>query len=286
MLKIYIMSPTDTIGITEFMILVYKFCKRNFLLIIGFTILGGALGFTYNKLKPEYYNSEMLGYSELATKSTVLEVLAPLTLFAEEKNYDQLANTLGLSVEEASQIRSIEFLDSKHTKTSNNPSSSNRGIGNLILTSVMVYDQNILPKVETGLVNYIENNPYLLEKKQMELTSTQVLIQEITERLETLDSLNMISMQALNTSPQEASQLVNVTTEQSPVGFIESLKYVEYLRNRLTTLTGYTVVNSFYTVSKPSNKNIIILTGLTIAFLIVGVILSLIREVVRIAQKE
>lgn len=277
------MHPSDNIGLTDFFVLVFKFCKRNLALIVIFTVIGLLLGYSYNYFSKKYYLSEMVGYSNLVEKNIVLEILAPLNKFAEEKNFTELSKSLNISEEAAAAIRSIEFATSKHNKTSNNPKLTDQKLGELILTTVTVYDQDKLPEIENGIVNFMESNSYLKEKAGIEKKKTTKLIQNITGKIESLDAIYNQSNQA---SKSSSSPTINVTSSQSPTDFVESYEYLEGLKSKAENIHSFQIVSHFYYLSKPNNKRLLAISGLGVVFFISGLLLALLREIAVLSKKE
>ena len=217
------MNPSDDIGLTDFIVLIYKFFKRNILLISIFTIIGLILGFTYNHFSRKYYASEMVGYSDLVEKSIVLEILAPLNKLAEEKNYDELSKKLNIPVNVTTSIRSIDFATSKHNKTSNNPNLTDKKLGELILTSITTYDKEYLPEIESGIINFINQNRYLQNTQKIEAKKTKQLIIQISDKIESFDTAK--------THPPK-STMVNISPAQNPSDFIDSYEHLEKLKSK------------------------------------------------------
>ncbi|UTW67314.1 hypothetical protein KFE94_04150 [bacterium SCSIO 12643] len=277
------MHPSDNIGLTDFFVLIFKFCKRNLALIVISTVIGLLLGYSYNHFSKKYYLSEMVGYSNLVEKNIVLEILAPLNKFAEEKNFSELSKNLNISEETAAAIRSIDFATSKHNKTSNNPKLTDQKLGELILTTLTVYNQDKLPEIEKGIVNFLENNSYLKEKTNTEKAKTTKLIQNIAEKIESFDSIYNHPNQI---SKGSGSPTINVTSSQSPTDFVESYEYLEDLKNKAEHIRSFQVVSHFYYLSKPDNKQLLIISGLGVVFFISSLLLALLKEIAVLSKKE
>ena len=273
------MNPSDNIGLTDFLVLVYKFLKRNFILISVITLIGLIIGVVYVSQKKDYYSSELIGFSQVTDKTTLLEILNPLTHLAEEKNHEELSVKLNLSIEEASQIRSIEFLNSKHTKTSHSPSVTDKKLGNLILIQILVYDQNILRDLEKGIYFFADNNAYIKETEGLERQKTQTLITEISKNIAMIDSLNL----AKNKGGSGSS--VTIQGEINPSNYKDAISTIENLKASAKTLKPFTIVSGFYNFKKPANKNILIVLSSTIAFFIISLLIVFIKELSQLASE-
>lgn len=273
------MNPTDTIGITDFLVLVYKFLKRNLLLIGAITMVGFAIGLAYSYQKASYYSSELVGFTDIVDQTTLLEILGPLTTLTDEKNHAELANKLGISVEQAAQIRALEFASSRHTKTSHAPQATDKKLGELIVVKSTVYDQSVFLDLEKGITHYLAENNFIQTTKNLELAKTQHLISEITTNLNMLDSLFRSS------SDKKVSAMVSITKELNPVNYNEALLNLEDLKIRSQIIQPFTVVSSFYKVNKPSNKSLLIVTAATVAFFILSLLIVFVRELHQLASR-
>lgn len=270
------MNPSDDIGLTDFFVLIYKFFKRNIILISLFTVIGLVLGFTYNHFSPKYYSSEMVGYSDLVEKNIILEILSPLNKLAEEKNYNELAIMLNIPVDITTSIRSIDFATSKHNKTSNNPSLTDQKLGELILTSITTYNKDYLPEIESGIINFINQNSYLQNTQKIEAQKNKQLISKISDKIESFDTAQV---------HLQKSTMVNVSSAQNPSDFIDSYVHLEKLKSKNSNLKLFHIVSHFYNLSKPSNKSTLAFTGLGVVFFVSGLLIALFKEVIVLSKK-
>ncbi len=273
------MNSSDNVGLTDFLIIVYAFLKRNFILLFAFLIVGAGIGTAYSYLKPNYYYSELIGYSNVVDKTTLLEILNPLTALVEEKNYDEISKMLGINVAEAKNIRLLEFAQSKHTKTSNTPATDQK-LGALILVKTEVYDRVVLPKLETGILKFMSSNPYVSKTLKLELRKSNTLISEVTDNIRVLDSLNF------DTNPNSYKSTLTIKGQLNPVNYNEALTFVQDLKNHVDLLEPFTVVSSFYNLNKPANKNLIVVTGITVSFLILGFLFVFVKELAVLSSQK
>lgn len=270
------MNPSDTIGLTEFLVLVYNFIKRNFIILSIFTLIGFVVGMSYTYKKPNYYTSELVGFSNVIEKTTLLEILTPLTTLTAEKNYDALSTKLGITKEDAAQIRNLEFTNSKHTKTSHAPTATDKKLGELILTRVEIYDQNSLANIENGISNYISQNNYVKSLENLEKQKNKNLITEISNNLALIDSINHSINQPKNT--------LSILPGVNPFNYKEALLELEELKMAAQTTASFTIVSRFYTVKNPSNKNMLIIIAATVAFFVMGLIIVFIKELAMLSK--
>ena len=271
------MNASDNIGLTDFLVLVYKFIKRNFIIVTSFTVIGLATGGFYSNQKQDYYASEMIGFSNVIESTTLLEILSPLTTLTDEKNYDALSSKLGISVAEASQIRILQFANSKHTKTSHSPSVTDKKLGQLIVVSTEIYDQEVLIQLENGIIKYLNDNAYVKSSESLKLQKTRNLIYEISRNISLIDSLNH--------QPQQNSSTIYFQKEINPFDYKEALLEVENLKVEEQSLQTFTVISSFFNVNKPSNPSLLIVIISTLTFLGLGLMVVFVKELTQLAKE-
>jgi len=270
------MNPSDNIGLTDFLVLAYKFFKRNLIIFISFTLIGLTIGIVYNLQKQDYYSSEMIGFSNIIEKTALIEILNPLTTLTDEKNYEELSTKLGLSVEEASQIRFLSFTNSRHTKTSHSPSSTDIKLGNLIVVNTEVYDKKIFPKLESGVIKYLNDNSFIKQSEKLELQKTSNLISEISSNIAVIDSIN--------SQPSKNNSAISIQHEINPFNYKEALLELENLKVDAQTLRAFTVVSSFYTIKNPSNEPLLSTIAATLAFFVIGLMFVFVKELAQLAK--
>ncbi len=273
------MNPSDNIGLTDFLVLVYRFLIRNLLIIGLTTLLGVAIGFSYSFQKKSYFYSELIGFSNILEKTTLMELLSPLSSLVKEKNYTEIATKLGITQSEAMLIRSLEFQESRHLKTSNAPKLTDTKLGELVLVKVEVYDQEIYPKLSAGLSFYLKNNPYIANLVVLEINKTKALINRGSNYLTTLDSLSLNKEQAYK------NEKITISNKPSPVDYNEAALEIEDLKISEKTLQAFTVVSEFYHARKPANKTLIIITAITMAFFFLSLLVVFVRELASLAKK-
>ena len=269
------MNASDNIGLTDFLVLVYIFFKRNIIILGLATIIGFAIGTIYTLKKPDYYYSEMVGFSNIIKETSLLEILSPLTTLVGEKNYTELSIRLEIPLEKASQIRSLTFANSKHTKTSHAPKATDEKLGELIVVTTEVYDKEALETIEQGILNYLNSNAYIKSSKNLELQKTENLITETSKNIHLIDSLN--------THSQDNNSNIYIQ-EINPIDYQEAYLEVENLKISAQTLKAFTVISGFYKLDKPANRSLLIKTAITLAFLTLGMVIVFLKELARLAK--
>ena len=272
------MNPSDNIGLTDFLVIVFDFLKRNLLIMVITTVLGLCIAFLYTSQKSNYYDTELVGFSNVIDKTTLLEILNPLSTLVEEKNYNELAINLGITPEEASKLRALEFTESRHLVTSHAPKVTDKKLGELIIIKAAIYDQQVIETLSSGIIYYLNNNPFINNTYQLMTRKNETLITEMTSNIALIDSLNR-SMLAQN------GTAVSFQQSQNPISHGEALLMLEDLKIMASTLAPFTIASPFYKASKPANKNLLIMAVITMTFFMLSLLIVFIKELAKLAAK-
>ncbi len=270
------MNPADNIGLTDFLVLVYRFFIRNFKILAASIILGLCIGGVYSYQKKTYYTSELIGFSPVINENTLLEILGPLKILSEEKNYTELSRLLNITEQEASDIRTLNFAESRHLKTSNAPNLTDKKLNNLVLVQLDTYNQGIYQPLAKGLQYYLNNNAFITSRLKLEKQKKQALIVAGKNYLQKLDSSQVFTQ--ANTSK------VTISNQTSPVDYNMAQTQLENLKIDYETLNSFTIVLDFFNAKKPSNQYIFITSAIFISFLMGGLLLSFLLELRQLAR--
>lgn len=177
---------------------------RKSLWIIFFSILGLLLSYVLFKNTNQYYYSEMVIRSNAMDNTNIIRSLNILNDLFINKNYEEVSNSLGISIVQAKKIKSInayfgidlnkdgvvDFVDYKNTY---NPKDTNQNrILNIFYLKVGVYDQSVLLDLKEGIKKYVKTNPFILNNNEIRKEQTMLLIKEYSNEIEKLYNLQKI----------------------------------------------------------------------------------------------
>lgn len=273
------MEENNTVGLTDFFVIIYRFCQKHLAVILITTLLGTALGVVYTKLKPSYYKSELAGYSDVVSKEALLEIFSPLSHLIEEKNYAGFAKITGLTESESKEIKQISFITSRHIKTSNSPATSDLFMQKNLVCQVSVYNQEVYPKLEAGIKQFLNQNKYLKTTTQLEKDKLQSLLDDIIQKQNQISYKDSILTQVILSNQVD----VQVNSSINNSSYIELITMKRKIQHQLNDFSLFHIVSPFYEVQKPSNKNTMIIVGLSAVFLIIGLGIAFIREISSLA---
>lgn len=169
-------------------------------------VLGIAVGFLFYSTAKPYYTSEMIAYSNSISNRHIVNAIKLLNnpISVDEENYDVAAAYLGLPVESIEQIKSIKagygivsdrdgFVDWVDYDDEFDPEDTTAyRLEGYFYTQVEVYDESLMDKVETGILNYLYRNKYLSDMNKNRIKQYEQRIGFIDREIEKLDSLQHI----------------------------------------------------------------------------------------------
>jgi hypothetical protein len=144
---------SDEIDLSSLLLRYILIIRDNFWTVTLLFILGLILGTGFILLSPRQYKAEMIINSDILRDSFVEANGKILDNLIEDKNMEGLATLLGLSLDEANEIKSIIF------KSSIEKWDVSKG-DYFVTATVKVLNRDILPKVEKGIVSFLENNEF------------------------------------------------------------------------------------------------------------------------------
>ena len=160
--------------------------KKSKFLILGGLICGLLLGYVYYSIKPKFYKVSMIVDFNVLTKKTYAEMIDQLNKLASTGSKQKLARELGISDEVATNILFIDAKNINNVPLRNDTSSKIRQPFKVIVALVK---NDLYDSVQTAIINYLNNSPYLKRIKEEERKIYVNKILFIDRELAKLDSL-------------------------------------------------------------------------------------------------
>lgn len=247
---------------------------NNFLVLAIIFSLGVALGFGAYKATKPYYTSSMTMMLSDIRNEFVEDQLAILTEMVEEENYEVVAKYLDIKVDDAKQIKKMEFTNLDQDRIAEDSIL----VGSPFRIEVMLYDNNIFETMEPAVVNYLESNRYFSKQKRIRQRQMENLIGKYKSEISSIDSIK--------TSVSSPRGPVNGFVYGEPLDptslYQESVSMYQRqvnLEAELDRLDNIEIVNGFTPRLNPTGPNLLkfLFIGGAIAF-VFGVIAVLILE--------
>ena len=258
--------PDDEIDLYEIFLILKKHIR-----LIGFVVfLATALSIAYVLFAtPTYKSSFIVRMPSVGGDKYIFSVeeaktnIDNLNTFLEQKRYEELAGLLNLNLSDVKLVKSI------------NPSVK-RGKEHFLEVSLIVYNPRIIEKFKNAIVSYLNNNPFVQEKINMERIKLFNLKKEIEAKIKSMDSMRRVLEKNLKEGKVKDYGFNPLEMEK----IIMDLKMkLEDTKTRLATLKGFEVAVEPVIPTKPhSPKALLIISVSLISSIFLGIFLALFIE--------
>ena len=276
--------PTDEIDLLELLAKVVLTIKSNILSFIVAFILGTGLGLCYYQFVPKTYESKMMVISDILPNAFCEPLSETLNSLIIDGNHQLLADKLGLTPEEASQIGKIQIEAIKSEKDKKDVKE-----GFTFVITVKVDNNNLLPKLQEGVLNYLRNNEYIKVKSRQNKIMDQALIDKMVIEINSLDSLKknlLLGHPVSRSTPQTI--LMDPASISSEIVKLSNEKYE--LINKLELVNSIQLVEGFTAYENPASPKLSLSvaagSSLGIFFVIALIVFKSIRKMIRLSEEK
>src|SRR5690606_23236158 len=148
----------DEIDLKDLLKKIIDILARGTKTIILSVLLGAILGLSYFFNSSITYKSNMILSSEVLVLANVKALLDPFEPLIEEGNLAVLAERLGVDEGIAAKIKEIEV------KSTFEKESDNKELVNYFEVTATVTDNDILPQLQEGIVNFLQSNAFVQKR--------------------------------------------------------------------------------------------------------------------------
>lgn len=281
-------SPSTDIDLQQLAVKLLRYLGRYYKFIALSTSVGIALGVALWMAIPPSFESEMMVSSDILTESYSKRISQSLNRLVKEKNDSILALRLNLTREEALQVGFIDIEGLKKEPDMENLRSNGRIYRQekpeaIFVIAVSVGDKTILPKLQTGLVNFLRSNEFITARVDQRQRKYRELIEKIDWEIKTLDSLKQRLFHGKHVY-SNSTEMVPIDPTSIPTKMIElSELKIEFIQS-LELFNSIQLIEGFTPFKKPSSPklSIALLIGFTLGLLSAIGILTL-KELMRLA---
>lgn len=229
--------------------------KWIFLMLAGL-VLGLLVGYIYYSKKPSYYKVSMVVVFNELTKKTYAEILDQLDKLTTPESSERLARELKVSREVA---QSILFIDAKNINNGSlrlDTSTKTRQPFKIILA---LTNNKSADSLQTGIVDYLNNSPYLKKFKEEQHRNFLDRISFIDRELAKLDSLKNEYTRFLSSSGK-AANFYNNAFDPADI-YVHSNELVNQKQTMLSAInvegTAISVIDGFKITSSPQSASLL-----------------------------
>lgn len=225
---------------------------RNFILqqtvgIVIWAIIVGALGTGLWFVKPKSYKANMTVSYVLYEKKIYGDMLTKLNDLIKTESYNTLGRMLNVNPDELESLKAINTYNIE-----NEPLVEDLSIEKIpFYVEVEVENTALLPALEKGLVQYMNNTPYITERLELQAEQNKAELEFYEERLVIIDSLLKHSSGPEGGAKKETSNAqLDLITESK-----EIYKRIIELRGTSVYNRNIEVLDGFVAGDKPSGKS-------------------------------
>jgi hypothetical protein len=270
----------DDIDLLQLLLKVISTIRNNFLLILIFFVVGTILGVAYFMASRKQFENRMIISSNILTISYGKILFDNATTHIQEGDYGVLANDLKIPVETAKEIVSLR-IESLTNAQAGEAKESER-----YLITAFVYDQAILPDLQQGLINYLENNEFVKIRVEQNRTFLNQMIASIDRELSDLQQFKTQVHSGKFFTEAKGNVMFDPTSVNSKI-LEMTQKRIEY-KNALELSNSVQLIEGFtpFKYHKSPSLVVSLATGSMVGLFAVGVLIAFksIRRLLRMAE--
>ena len=260
-----------------------NFISRNKNILFGFIFFGVISVIIYQNIKPSYFETQAICMSGIAeyerieqleelSQRTAVDLINHLQINISNKDYSEISSLLNLTLDESKSIKSIEAEQLYQQDMNEKFYALNK-----FEVRLSVFDNNAIESVQSGLINYFNNNGFIKDYHNQYLESNESLIDDIKSEMIVLSTMRMnVSSNSLDLSSVNIISGKDDKTISNQIISLAQLK--EEIRTNQLLLTPLVFVTDFAKTNKTERDLLIwsILGGFI--SLLFGLLFSFVRE--------
>ena len=260
-----------------------NFISRNKNILFGFIFFGVISVIIYQNIKPSYFETQAICMSGIAeyerieqleelSQRTAVDLINHLQINISNKDYSEISSLLNLTLDESKSIKSIEAEQLYQQDMNEKFYALNK-----FEVRLSVFDNNAIESVQSGLINYFNNNGFIKDYHNQYLESNESLIDDIKSEMSVLSTIRMnASSNSLDLSSVNIISGKDDKTISNQIISLAQLK--EEIRTNQLLLRPLVFVTDFAKTNKTERDLLIwsILGGFI--SLLFGLLFSFVRE--------
>lgn len=235
----------DEIDLIELFLNMYMFFKKNFWILFISGIIGGGLGYSTKFFGKKHFESSMLINSYTVSRNILMEYINNIQAIIDDGNSKYLSERMGIDTTNLINLKKISVEDIYDEKTK-------KSKGYLSVT-VTVEDNQLLNNLGSGILNYIEKEPYVQSEIEIYKENNQNLISKIDEEIKKLEALQENN---LNQSKNKGDVNIYNTQKSFQNELLALIKEKQGIEKRLQFKTPFRVIQDFTIYQKPIRKTV------------------------------
>jgi hypothetical protein len=271
-------NKQDEIDLLELFLKGINIIRANFWIIVLFFLTGIALGLASYYTSHKMYENKMVISSGIITKPYTKNLIDRLNRHKRESNTKAISSLLGVS---DSTVKALSFISVENVSESDGEKESDR-----FIITVDVFNQDILPELQEGLVRYLENNEFAKVRVEQNKSYLTQMISKVEEEIRELEELKKNISNGTFFQAVKGNMMFDPTTVNSKI--LELTKERITLQNSLALANSVQVIEGFAKFDSPSKPklSVSLFAGATMGLFISGIFIAFksIRKLLRMAD--
>lgn len=168
---------------------ILKSLKTFFLWFVLCCLLGIGISYLIYKVKPRYYESEMIVYNNELAKKDYNEIIKNLNNLLFTQSYQDLSTLLKISPDKVNKIENFQALSIINENLDKDTSTK---VGQPFKIVIKFKKETNVDSLQYSIIEYLNNNPYLTKIREGQTKILTDKIEFINSQLQKLDSLQRI----------------------------------------------------------------------------------------------
>lgn len=179
-----------------------KALKTFFLWFLLCCFLGIGISYLIYKLKPKYYESEMIVYNNELSKKDYNEIIKNLNNLLITRSYNDLSALLKLNPDKLNKIENFQAVSIINENLDKDTSTK---VGQPFKIIIKFKDETNVDSLQSSIIEYLNSNPYLSKIREGQTKILTDKLDFINNQLQKLDSAQRIYNRVMLNSKMPAT---------------------------------------------------------------------------------
>jgi len=189
---VYNKIKQPVLGLWNIIINILSIIQKRLVLCICIVLFGVSAGIGLFFLMPPIYSSSLTLTSSLLTNEYCSDEIHDLELMIEDNAPKALARELKIDTNTAKEIKKIKFENYDEKLKNKLKDKDTIVLGLPFKIKAYTSTNTVFDTLQNALVNYLENNPYALKRKEIKKQNIQLMRGKLNNEIHALDSLKNV----------------------------------------------------------------------------------------------
>ena len=271
---------SDEIDLLELLLNTISTIRNNIWLILAFFVGGTSLGVTHFMTTKKKYENRMIISSNILTTPYAKVLFDKANIHLRENDVQVLAKDFHISPEHLSKIASLK-IENISEADGDELKESER-----YLITAEVYDQSVLPFLQKGIINYLEQNEFVRVRVEQQRNFLAQMIGTVEQELSDLQQLKAQISSGKFFNDAKGNVMFDPTSVNSKI-LEMTQKKIEY-KNSLELINSVQLIEGFTPFKNHKSPSLMVslVAGSMLGLFAVGALIAFksIRHLLRMAE--